>query len=662
MTVFRHLICPCALSCHVEKLLSTFNSVGAQVGQFCLRLGLPVLLSFSTWAQEGGMSNWEGSAPPLERTPIHAISASGFCRVLGYVRSQQDVFPNNSGKTMAVLVGDLYREPMFLTRLKLVTQDGVQFGVDLMGNSLFKGPELEPSALTLDLGLNTSLKIKKPWGKVTLRTGGVTWYRQSRLTVWGNQAFNRLSLFDRRPQTAVDVRPWTRYQNYVDEGLVDMGLRYGSRAFQGMFLGLSDLPGEMQLKGVLGKSNFNRPAYEGAMSFTSSWRVAKNLGDKSSLAVNTLMSRSALDSAFLNERSYQLYTVESRLGVSKHVLTLEGGWGFYAENSSDPVQQGGALFMDVRASPGARVPLSFRAYRIAPEFVNVTGNFLNSSVLEVFPNVAGIGATVRAPFESPLVGLGIPVNNRQGLELQTQGQIWGCAVNVGMGVSSEISPTQGGVSYFHLVNGETISRLNLFSQAWGPYNALNSVYRRTFEVAALSDSLVNADASFEKRFNTLEAQIKKRGQWSGREWTLLSTFKLRSAQREWFALHQSAGTALLKQQCTQLDLGIELHPRAVALCHLGLERVVGNDETLQGDADTPSVANRFHDWLSRGQRQISTMARNQTHQRVGVGLDVSLSPGVNLYVRQQWYSYRDPNFTMNQLSGTETMVELKMTF
>ena len=47
---------------------------------------------------------------------------------------------------------------------------------------------------------------------------------------------------------------------------------------------------------------------------------------------------------------------------------------------------------------------------------------------------------------------------------------------------------------------------------------------------------------------------------------------------------------------------------------------------------------------------------------VGLGLDVSLFTGVNLYVRQQWYSYRDPNFTMNQLSGTETMVELKMTF
>ena len=105
----------CALICSVEKSCVCLNFLGCQVGRFCLLTGLFLILSFSTFAQEGGMSNWESSAPSLERTPIHGISASGFCRVLGYVRSQQEVFPNNSGKTMAVLVGDLYREPMFLT-------------------------------------------------------------------------------------------------------------------------------------------------------------------------------------------------------------------------------------------------------------------------------------------------------------------------------------------------------------------------------------------------------------------------------------------------------------------------------------------------------------------------------------------------------------------
>ena len=29
------------------------------------------------------------------------------------------------------------------------------------------------------------------------------------------------------------------------------------------------------------------------------------------------------------------------------------------------------------------------------KFVNVTGNFLNTSVLDVFPNVEGVGTTIR---------------------------------------------------------------------------------------------------------------------------------------------------------------------------------------------------------------------------------------------------------------------------
>ena len=614
-----------------------------------------------THAQLDAPEDWEASAAPLVRKPVHAVSASGFCRILGYVRSQNEVFPNNSGKTLAVLVGDLYREPMFLTRLKLVTKDGVQYGVDFMGNSLFKGPEVDPSSLTLDLGMNTSLKIKRDWGKVNLRTGGVTWYRQSRLTVWGNQSFNRMSLFDRRPQTAVNRRPWMRYQQYLDRGLVDMGLRYGSRAFQGAFLGLSDLPFGMQLKGVVGKSNFNRAYFEGGSNFTSSWRVAKSVKSRGNVAYNLLVSQGALDSLGQDVRSYQLHTLESKASLQEHVVVLEGGWGLYSESVTTGVQHGAAFFLDIRSTPKATLPLSFRAYRISPEFVNVTGNFLNSSVLEVFPNVAGIGATVRAPFESPMVGLGTPVNNRQGIELHADGRVLNCQVNVGFGAASEINPTPGGISYFHLVNGETLSRLNLFTQAWGPYNDLNSVYRRTFEVASLSDSLVTSESSFRKRFNTFEAQIKKHGKWLGKEWMFMSLYRANSAQRDWRLLPRHGNLVLIKQRCLQMDLGLELHPRLTVLGHAGLERVIGNNETAIGDSNNPSVSNNLWHRLT-GAQVRQTMARNQTHHRLGLGMDMSLSDGTNLYIRHQCYGYKDPNFTLNQLSGTETMVELKLTF
>ena len=613
-------------------------------------------------AQGLDSQSWTSSSAPSIRQPAHGVSASGFCRVLGYARNQNEVFPGNFGKTMAVLVGDLYREPMFLTRLKITTEEGVRIGVDFMGNSLFKGPEVDPSALTLDLGLNTSMNIRRNWGKVTLRTGGVTWYRQSRLTVWGNQSFNRLSLFDRRPQTSVERRPWARYNRYVEQGLVDMGLRYGSRAFQGIFLGMKVLPGQLEVKGVLGKSNFNRAIASGVPNFASSWRVSKSLGSKMKLAYNTLTSQAVIDTLNGDARVYHLHTLETKAVWKEHVVLLEAGWGKYREGMDMEWQQGEAVFLDIRPTSQAKVPLSLRAYRIAPEFVNVTGNFLNSSVLEVFPNVAGIGATVRAPFESPMVQLGTPVNNRQGLEVQMQGAVGAWQINTGMGLASELRPTSGGVSYFHIVNGETLSRLNLFSQSWGPYNALSSVYRRTFEVVPLVDSLSAEATAFKKRFNTLEVQVKRKGTFKGRDWMATWLHRMNTAQRGWWDGFGGPTAALLRQHSSQLDLGVEFNPRCVGLIHVGFERVVGNGETVAGDADNPSVANPWTSWLRGDRDEVMTSARNQTQSRIGAGLDLSLSDGVNLYVRHQRYAFRDSNFSLYALAGSETMVELKLTF
>ena len=91
------------------------------------------------------------SAAPLVCEPVHLVSASGFCRVLGYVRAQQEVF-EQLWQDLAVLVGDLYENPVIRRNSNSSQEDGVQFGVDFMGNSSFKGPEVDPSALTLDLG------------------------------------------------------------------------------------------------------------------------------------------------------------------------------------------------------------------------------------------------------------------------------------------------------------------------------------------------------------------------------------------------------------------------------------------------------------------------------------------------------------------------------
>ena len=79
------------------------------------------------------------SQKPLIKGQTSNISFTGFYRFLGFVRNQTHTFPNNSGKTTAILVGDAYREPMLLLKMRGVTKDEIQFGADFMINSLYKG-------------------------------------------------------------------------------------------------------------------------------------------------------------------------------------------------------------------------------------------------------------------------------------------------------------------------------------------------------------------------------------------------------------------------------------------------------------------------------------------------------------------------------------------
>ena len=142
------------------------------------------------------------SGAPLVREATSTIGFTGFYRFLGFVRDQKETFPNNSGKTTAILVGDAYREPMLLLKMNGRTQEGIGFGADFMINSVYKGPEAQfTQALTLELGLNLRADLDTEFGDFSFRSGGMSWYRQSRLTVWGNRSLNRFSLFERRPQT-----------------------------------------------------------------------------------------------------------------------------------------------------------------------------------------------------------------------------------------------------------------------------------------------------------------------------------------------------------------------------------------------------------------------------------------------------------------------------
>ena len=596
------------------------------------------------------------------KNPTSAITFSGFYRFLGFVRNQQETFPNNSGKTTVISSGDAYREPMFLLKLNGKTRDNITFGADLMLNSLYKGPSSEHTkALTLNLGLNLTTSIATKFGTFNFKSGGVSWYRQSRLTVWGNRSFNRISIFERRPQTPLNKVPIDRYSKYYNSGLVDQGIRYGSRAFQGIFLQGTKLPFNFSVKGVIGKSNFNRSLLETSDNFTGCFQLKNTLNPSFKIAYNYLSSWADTDSLSDERRNYFIHTLELDKKWSKIQVQMELGLGNYR----DPIRTlgyGEAILLNIKTAKSTKVPLNVQLYRISPQFVNVTGNFLNTSVLEVFPNVAGIGTTVRTPYQSPMVGLGFPVNNRQGASINADLSLGRLKLNGGIGVFAEIDTSYAALSYIHNVNSQTLSRIYLFAQNWGPYNALNSTYRGVFENVNITDTSANGLANFKKFFNTIEFQAKYSNKIYGKNYYIFSLTRLNSCQRDLKALPQIGKQALISQLSEELDFSIELNEKAVLVLSYGIEKILGNASTDLGDNPDATATNTFFERLGWEKLYRLTNSRNQKNTLLGFGLDYKIGENVMVFFRYNQYRYFDPNFIENHLKGWETMLELKINF
>jgi len=595
----------------------------------------------------------------------NSISFTGSYRFLGFLRNQKEVFPNNNGKTSVILSGDNFREPMLLLKLKGITKDNISFGADFMINSVYKGPSFENTkSLTLNLGLNLRTSFSTKFGKFNFSSGGVNWYRQSRLTVWGNRAFNRRSIYDRTPQTALTKTANFRYEKYFKDGLIDQGDRYGSRAFQGLFFNGQNLPFNLSFKGVLGKSSFNRSIFSYSDNFTGCFRITKKDLNNLSISYNYLNSFASLDTVSNDMKKYNIHTIELSKKWKKIIFKMETGIGNYSSPNYN-LNYGEALILNIKTVKSIQLPFEVQLYRISPQFINLTGNLFNTSVLEVFPNISGIGTTVRTPFSSPMVDLGSHTNNRQGISLNAEHSFGKLKINGGLGVFAEIDTSEASLSYRYNVNSQTLSRLYLFAQNWGPYNSLNSTYRGIFEEVSISDTNSLGKPNFKKFFNTLELQAKYKNSIRNHKYYIFSLTRLNSCQKRINFLPQYNLQSIISQFSQEFDFSLELNSNTILILSYGIERVIGSSVTGLGDQDLQLGGNSINillETLGIKKFNSNNFSRNQRNRLFGVGIDHHIGENAMLFLRQNFYSYNDPNFVLNNLKGTETMLELKLLF
>jgi hypothetical protein len=199
------------------------------------------------------------------------------------------------------------------------------------------------------------------------------------------------------------------------------------------------------------------------------------------------------------------------------------------------------------------------------------------------------------------------------------------------------------VSYNHRVNSLSISRFAFFANNIGPYSHLNTYFRGAYEVVNIHSNLDSLGLPlFTKSYNSTDVQAKYNGKIGGKNFFLFYLGTYNNSQDFLSPLPVFTDRAFVRTLYNELDLYYQVHPKVMLCAYGGLERIKANMET---DLDA-----------------VTLLPRDQTGLGLGLGLDLEIGKNTGLFVRHQWYDFKDQAFTLEKYRGQETTLELKAFF
>ena len=643
-----------------------------------------LVLSFTTRAQTTD-STFSKKAPFKSATlsikdPVSNIKFGGYFRFLGYIRDLPTMYPLDipsyySGvfpQQTTISVGTGYREPMMLLSIGGTAKKNITFGTDLMLNSAFDG-NTDNSSIALNLGTNFYSTLISGFGKFKVHAGGISWYRQSKLTVWAEEGYLRYSLFERAPYDPLNKNAVDRYKKYYDQGAIDQDLRFGNVAFQGITFSGNSFPwwfaDGVSFQSILGKTqnNIANIVSAGKDDYCFGLRLNKTTQKKNSYSLNYFSSKTSTDSTSYIKRSYDMSTFEFNYRYKKLNLFGELGIGSY-QSANVERSSGGAIVINL-SSPKeyTGIPIQIQYSRIAPEAVNVNSSFTNSSVSDLVQTTVieeGAEPTVMTGFGGPVSSLGYLANNREGLSINTEFEASDFTISGGFGFYSELKRINSLLSYNHISTGLILSRISYFSTGYGPYGHLNSYYRGVYENVPVTDSLLVDSVGaplFDKFYCSSDLHLKYKTRLFNKDLYLFSLTNYNTAQDFLSVLPTVSEDAFIRQFNHRFDACYSLTPKVSFVLKHAFERVLASDKTELDTYDPFPISALGVDLGVEG--YIPTFkARNQVGQILGFGLDVQVHDGAFLFLRHSRFSFKDKSFVETNIKGSETTIELKINF
>ncbi|MEM1000072.1 MAG: hypothetical protein AAGN35_23660 [Bacteroidota bacterium] len=610
----------------------------------------------------------------VKKSPLQGFNISGNYRFYAQHRYFTDPYAidvvNDQPTfltTRSILLGDASQLPELTLNISGKPSAKTSFGTDLVvwnqNNGNFDYYR------NLQLGINLYGSFTTDFGTVDVKAGGIHWHKMTPFTMQAFAGYNRFSIFDRNPWDPQFNEIDRRYSEYHELGAITQDERWGSQAFQGFLMNVSQLPGNFSLEFMYGKTQNATAAFNdginGDLDSTNNaffgffqntipnnvigGRLTKNFG-KHRVTLNTFNRRTYSDILATDPILNNVHTADFNFDFDQVRVSGEIGAGRYQDISNDPgfgEMASLKINFDKRLT---KIPFELHAFRISPNAVNANGEFVNTSIIEATSATSGSNTIVGAngvlqQTGSAMLAIGQMANNRQGINLNfdlepTEDLI----ITVGNGIATELENINNKVTYGHAINGLTMSRFwrFFFPSNVGPYGRVSVLFRGVFETVNLTDLSSNGTVVNDKYFNNIETQIKYKFDLFERPWYIFYLGMYNSIQPQFSPITVFNEDAYIRYYAHQLESYYRIHPKLVLAQYLGWERVIGNYAT-QINIET--------------ERPL-----NQEGFALGGGFDYMMSKNTALYFRHRYFRFEDTSFRLAKFAGHESTLELKIFF
>ena len=579
---------------------------------------------------------------PLE--VLENFQVSGYYRFITNYRHLDEAYPHLTNNKNNIFVGDDSQIPQLMLNIAGYTSSKTSFGTDLFMWTPMTGIGEKENVKGLNLGISLYGNFSTSVGNFNVRTGGINWYALSPFTFQTAKGNNRYSIFERNPWDPNTAKVETRYSDFYNAGAINQDQRWGNQAFQGLIVEGAQLPHNFSFSAMYGKTQFDGGL--SAIPNTSyGGRIVKSsIKNQNFIAFNTFNNNSRVDSLNATKAGFNMLTLESTYFIKNFKLYAEVGAGrqFVSNTTSN---WGEAISFKISTDIKKKFPTELHIYRISPNVFNNSSVFINSSIQQTVSTSNSQTQPVLIPVSSAMLPIGQISNNRQGIELNTQINLGKLKNSIGYGNAMELDELSNKLTYSHAFNNLALSRFWRwdFPSEVGPYKNLNKIYRSVFETIYITETdAITGKPLYKKYFNTFELNSKYQTKLLGKDLFLFYLGTFSSVQNNAAPFVVFSEKALLRSYSHQFETYLKLNARYVWTNYVGLERVLANYNTV-----TDAVSRR---------------PKNQKGFSIATGLDIQLSKGVGLYLRERWMKYEDMSFANDRYKGFESTVELKMFF